>query len=180
MEQQARDLGVHETSTVFGPLQTPDYVRAMRRAAKPDSTEDDLVRSVDLRRDRFERLSGKNAPKVHVVLSEAVFVQHVGGRDVMRDQVAHLIEVSRLPSVGLQVIPGSAGAYAAQGCPFVLLHLPWQPPLDVVFIESDMIASYLDAPAAVERYAEMFAQVRKLALNTRDTVSLLDRVRSNL
>src|SRR5258708_26964908 len=53
-----------------------------------------------------------------VVLDEAALRRPVGGPDVMRGQLEHLIEVSARPNVTLQIIPLERGGHAAAGGPF--------------------------------------------------------------
>lgn len=180
MEGQSEALWVHEPSLVFGPFQVPEYVRAIRRAAKPDSGEDDLAGSVELRQLRFNDLTGERAPEVNVVLDQAVLCREVGGRAVMRAQLGLLMEVGRLANVDLRIIPFDVGAYAAQGAGFVVLRLPPEPHKDVVFIESDLVAEYLDHPLEIARYREMFDQAQKSALSRAKSIDLMDRLRSNL
>lgn len=180
MESQAEALWVHEPGLVFGPFQVPAYVRAIRLAAKPDSSEDDLSGSVELRQLRLADLTGDRAPAVNVVLDQAALCREVGGKDVMRRQLGLLTDVGRLPNVDLRIIPFEAGAYAAQGAGFVVLRLPPEPHKDVVFIESDLVAEYLDHPGETTRYHEMFDQARELALDPAESIGLMDRLRSNL
>ncbi|GGP71321.1 helix-turn-helix domain-containing protein [Saccharothrix coeruleofusca] len=180
MEGQAEAIWVHEPGLVFGPFQVPDYVRAIRRAAKPDSDEDDLAASVELRQFRFKDLTGDRAPAVDIVLDQAVLCREVGGREVMREQLGLLADVAGLPNVDLRIIPFEAGAYAAQGAGFAVLRLPPEPRKDVVFIESDLVAEYLDHPSEVARYREMFEQAGQLALTPSESVDLMDRLRSSL
>jgi hypothetical protein len=55
------------------------------------------------------------------VLDEAALRRPIGGRTVLRAQIVHLLEVSELPNVTLQVMPYSSGGHAAAGGPFTIL-----------------------------------------------------------
>jgi len=180
MERQAETILAHEPSLIFGPFQVPAYVRALRLAAKPDSSEDDLARSVELRQHRLDDLTGSRSPAVSVVLDEAALMREVGGTDVMRDQFAQLIELAKLPNIDLHIVPLHAGAYAAQGAEFVLLRVPPEPMQELVFLENDMIASYLDRPHEITRYKTIFEQAKLLARDPAESAPLLDRLRTNL
>ncbi|WP_133306141.1 Scr1 family TA system antitoxin-like transcriptional regulator [Microbispora triticiradicis] len=48
----------------------------------------------------------------------------VGGSDVMRQQLRHLIDMSAKPNIYIQVLPDSAGAHAAMDGAFTILNFP--------------------------------------------------------
>ena len=70
--------------------------------------------------------------------------------------------------------------YAAQGAEFVLLRVPPEPKQELVFLENDMIASYLDRPHEIARYKAMFEQAQLVARDPAESAPLLDRLRTNL
>lgn len=67
-------------------------------------------------------------PDFWSIIDEVVLRRLVGGPDVMRGQLDHLVEASRLPNVTLQVFPFAAGAQAALGDRFTILEFPGRPP----------------------------------------------------
>ncbi len=123
LETYASELWVCEPGWVFGLFQIPEYVRAVRLAAHPDATESELERSVSLRTDRQGRLIGDRPPRLRVVLDEAVLHRAVGGPKVMAAQLRHLIDVSMLPNITLQVMPFAVGAHPAVGAGFTVLRV---------------------------------------------------------
>jgi hypothetical protein len=112
---------------------------------------------------------------LRAVLNEAVVRRQVGGPDVMREQLAYLIEVAARPNVTLQVLPFAAGAHPGMLGPFTALRFP-QEPLNTIYIELDGGAVYWEKPAAVERYAATFRHLTELALSEDDTTSLLNEI----
>jgi transcriptional regulator with XRE-family HTH domain len=62
-ESDASELRTYEAQLVPGLLQTADYARAIARAAKPTSTDAELNRQVELRRERQRRITGDAPPK---------------------------------------------------------------------------------------------------------------------
>src|SRR3954452_19360832 len=93
LEEEARAIRAYEQELVPGLLQTPDYARAVIRAAWPASTVQQVDRWVEVRIERQEVLvrSDPPPPRFSVVLSEAVLRRPVGGREVMRGQLEHLM-----------------------------------------------------------------------------------------
>nr|WP_306766817.1 Scr1 family TA system antitoxin-like transcriptional regulator [Micromonospora sp. RP3T] len=59
--------------------------------------------------------------RMHAILFEASLGTEVGGPDVLREQLDHLVELSRLSSVSIQVLRFEAGAHLADSSGFALL-----------------------------------------------------------
>ena len=190
IEQKARKISVHKVSLVFGPLQVPGYVRGLRLAVKPDSTEEDLTRSVELRQLRFRQLTREGGPQVKVIFDEGALLRPVGGREVQREQILHLKNLAEEHvdedendrRLTIQVVPLTAGAYVAQEAGFTLAQdVPPEPTEDYVYLENDKVAIYLDERSKVARYVEMYEQLeQKAALSPHATIALLDRMAKNL
>ena len=94
--------------------------------------------------------------------------------------MARLLEVGALPNVTMQVVPFSAGGYAAMESPFVVLSFPEQLDPDVVYIESTRSGVYLEQPSDVSWYAEMFERLAKSALKPAESASLIAEVARTL
>jgi hypothetical protein len=109
-ERAARVLRLFQVTLIPGLFQTPEYARAML-AARPHVTGDEVENLVAARLARQEILDGENPPLVYAVLDEAALHRQVGGAEVMRDQLEHLIALSRRPSITVQVIPFAFGAH---------------------------------------------------------------------
>jgi hypothetical protein len=56
-----------------------------------------------------------------VVLDNAVLCRPVGGTEIMRAQLAHLLEMGRRPNVAVRVVPWSSAEYIGQDGFFKLL-----------------------------------------------------------
>jgi transcriptional regulator with XRE-family HTH domain len=108
-EATAKILRTFELVVVPGLLQTPDYARALlaSRIGGPDDADD----VVAARMARQEILARDRPPELWVVIDEAVLHRPVGGPQVMRGQLGHLIEAARRPSVVIQVIPASVAVH---------------------------------------------------------------------
>ncbi len=113
LESQASTLRTLETSVVPGLLQTPEYARAVTRAAVGGLDNDGPERLdalVQVRMARQDVLRADPPLALSVVLDEAVLRREVGGPGVMARQLDRLVEAARLPQVRLQVLPFAAGA----------------------------------------------------------------------
>lgn len=181
LEGYATELRVHEPGAwVFGLFQTPAYARAVRLASKPDATPEELDRSVALRIARQARLHDEAPLMLRVVLDEAVLHRAIGGPEVMAEQLAHLVEVSRLPTVDLRLIPFALGAHPSLGAGFTILRFEGAPGMDVVYTENLRSATYLEKPSDLDHYVAVFEQISAAALSPEESRALLDTLKRNL
>lgn len=168
METAAVEMWTYEPEIVPGLFQTKEYAEAV---AVADGVKD-VSRFVQLRLARQHRLRDGNPLIMRAVLNEAVLLRQVGGRDVMRAQLRHLIDVSTLGNVTIQVLPFTAGAHSGMAGSFVALRFP-EEPMNTVYVEFDGGAVYAEKPVDVQRYAGKFQQLSGLALPEGDTVGFL-------
>ena len=72
---------------------------------------------------------------------------------VMRDQLAHIADVAGLGNVTVQVLPYTAGAHPAMLGSFTLMQFPDPADRDVVYLEAETGALYLEKHEDVRRYS---------------------------
>ena len=123
LESVATTLQAYETTLVHGLLQTPDYARAMLRAARPELLEHEIDQLVQFRLRRQEVLTRADPPPLTLwsVMDEAVLRRHVGGRETMHAQLQRLITASERPNVTLLVMPDELGAHPGLDGPMSIL-----------------------------------------------------------
>lgn len=153
LEAAVKMIRTYEVQFVPGLLQTRDYARAVILLGHGRAPAEEIEQRVNLRMDRQQLLSRPAAPQLWAVVDEAVLRRPIGGRAVMRGQIAALLEATKLPNVRLQVVPFEAGGHAAAGGAFTLLRFPEQDLPDVVYMEQLTSALYLDKRDDVDHYA---------------------------
>ncbi|MGW0187636.1 helix-turn-helix domain-containing protein [Streptomyces sp. NPDC003362] len=173
LESQASAMRTLETSVVPGLLQTPDYARAVTRAAVEGLDEDALDALVEVRLARQDVLRSQPPLRLCAVLDEAVLRREVGGPDVMRRQLHRLLEAARLPQVRLQVLPFSAGAHIGVTGPFVVFSFSNTSDLDVVVLDHLTSSLYLERKEDVEAYTEAFDALRRNALSPEESLDYI-------
>ncbi|QBI56262.1 helix-turn-helix domain-containing protein [Streptomonospora litoralis] len=179
LEAEATSLRTYETQLVPGLMQTERYMRALIRAAHAEMAVDETEQRVSARKERKELLRQEEPTRLWVILDEAVLRRPVGGPEVMREQLAHLIELSELPQVHLQVLRFEAGAHASMGVSFTILDTPSANNTGVVFVEHLSGHLYLDDEPDYGRYTLAFEHLRAKAGDPDDTVALIERLRSD-
>lgn len=123
MEDVALRVRTWQISVVPGLFQTADYARALAVSGGVWEDPDDIERIVAVRMKRQARLMDDNPLKVHAVIWEPALRQVVGGAEVMREQLSHLYDVAKLPSVHVQVLPFRAGGHPCIGGSFPERHV---------------------------------------------------------
>ncbi|MER7644029.1 helix-turn-helix transcriptional regulator [Streptomyces sp. NPDC126522] len=172
LESQASTLRTLETSVVPGLLQTPEYARAVTRAAVggPDNDGPERLDAlVQVRMARQDVLRADPPLALSVVLDEAVLRREVGGPGVMARQLDRLVEAARLPQVRLQVLPFAAGAHIGITGPFVIFSFPSTSDLDVVVLDHLTSSLYLERKEDLEAYSEAFSTLQFHALSPEDS-----------
>jgi hypothetical protein len=106
-ERRARILRLYEALVIPGLLQIPEYATAFLRAGRVRDIEAKLA----ARMARQEILTRDDPPEMQVLLYQAALLCPIGGAEVMKDQLARLLEVSELSHVTLRVVPFAAGAH---------------------------------------------------------------------
>jgi transcriptional regulator with XRE-family HTH domain len=172
LESQASTLRTLETSVVPGLLQTPEYARAVTRAAVGGLDNDGPERLdalVKVRLARQDVLRADPPLELSVVLDEAVLRREVGGPGVMARQLDRLVEAAELPQVRLQVLPFAAGAHIGITGPFVIFSFPSTSDLDVVVLDHLTSSLYLERKEDLEAYSEAFSTLQFHALSPEDS-----------
>jgi transcriptional regulator with XRE-family HTH domain len=118
-EAQATTLRWFEPLVVPGLLQTEDYARAIFQT-RFGLTAEEIEARVEARLKRQQILARDRPPALWVILDEGVLYRPVGGRYVMLEQVKHLIEAARRPTIAIEIIPATVGAHEGLSGSFIL------------------------------------------------------------
>ncbi len=174
LEEEASELLVYEPELIPGLLQTEDYYRALLwiDPALPEESGAERDRRVEIRLKRQERLTGPDASKLWVILNEACIRRAIGGRTVMKKQLEHLIMLSLSRRITLQVLPFSAGAHAAVDGAFHILHFPRREHPSIVYLQFRRGSLYLEEPADLNEYTEIYEHLRAVALSPELSIEL--------
>jgi transcriptional regulator with XRE-family HTH domain len=178
LEESASRIQAYETQFVPGLLQTEAYARAIVAGGSQELSGDSVERSVALRMRRQKVLRGPSAPKLWTVIDEAVLHRPVGGDDVLREQVDHLLECTAQPNITVQVLPYRA-ASVAEGA-FAMLRFAEPELPDVVYLEHLTGALYLDKRDEIDRYGRVFDRLTVGAETPDESRAWLSKLRTTL
>ncbi|MEU9011378.1 helix-turn-helix transcriptional regulator [Streptomyces sp. NPDC048479] len=163
-ESNATAMHKYLAHSVPGLLQTESYARAMLEVGQVYSygVAPDLEEKLTARMQRQTILDGATPPWLWVVLDEAVVHRLVGGRQVMRDQLEHVLAMTERPRITVQVLPYDRGEHPAMGGSVTLLTLSGGS--QVVYLEGINSGTLVEAPGEVERYAVAYDLLQANAL----------------
>ncbi|MFF7312141.1 Scr1 family TA system antitoxin-like transcriptional regulator [Streptomyces sp. NPDC008137] len=173
LESQATAMRTLETTVVPGLLQTPEYARAVTKAAVEGLSEDRLDTLVEVRLARQDVLRADPPLELSAVLDEAVLRREVGGPGVMARQLERLVEAARLPQVRLQVLPFAAGAHIGVTGPFVVFSFSSTSDLNVVVLDHLTSSLYLERKEDLQAYTEAFNALQIHALSPEDSLDYI-------
>ncbi|CNF77222.1 Helix-turn-helix [Mycobacterium tuberculosis] len=172
-ESEAREVLNYECLFIPGLLQTERYARAAINGAFPESSVDEIESRVDARMQRQSVLAKDRPLKLWAIVDEATIRRIVGGREVMREQLEHLLAVTEQPNVHLQVIPFTAGSHPGMTGSFVVMNFAEEIGPDVVYLESQAGEIFLEEDADIARYSLIGTHLRAVALSPSTSASLI-------
>ncbi|MFE2721738.1 helix-turn-helix domain-containing protein [Kitasatospora sp. NPDC059327] len=177
LEAVASSVRTYQSQIVPALLQTPDYARALSVASRRWSRPEEIEQFVSVRLLRQHRLTDEEPLSVWAVLAEGALRQQVGGPVVMRDQLAHLAEMSARPNVTVQVVPFRVGAHASMVGPYVILSFPSTSAMDVVLLDNPSGSMWLERPPEIATYSDLWDDVRTKALSPVESLELINSIK---
>jgi hypothetical protein len=170
LEVRAMEICTFQTHMVHGLLQTKEYVRAVLGVL--DETNLDDRTAVRLAR---QCIFDKEEPPVFwMILSEAALHQEVGGPQVMREQLAHLLSFEKNPRINVQVLPFAAGAHAGLQGSFTVFRFTGDP--TIVYTEGYGSGHPTANPDTVKDCSLRYDHLQAAALSLKDSAELIRRV----
>ncbi|MET9802596.1 helix-turn-helix transcriptional regulator [Streptomyces sp. NPDC006368] len=177
LETDAASLRVYEPQVVPGLLQTRRYAEALISGALPESSPSDVEKRVNVRARRQERIRDAEQPlRLWAVIDEAALRRVVGDKQLMIEQLEHLVEQSQQPHVTVQVLPFEMGAHPGISGHYAILEFPDAADSSVVYIEGVTSDLYLEKANDVQRYSVMYEHLRAQALNVEQTRQFIGEV----
>ena len=158
-----------------GLLHTEAYIRASFAHSRRRRTPEELRNDIEVRLIRQERLTSERDPlELTAIIDESALRRDVGGAEVMRGQLKHLVEVAGLPSVTIQVLP--LKAHSALDGGFILLSFLDRDEADLLYVEYVTGALHIEEDPEVRACRLKFDRLGVEALSPDDSVALIRRI----
>ncbi|GAB2671427.1 helix-turn-helix transcriptional regulator [Saccharopolyspora gloriosae] len=160
LESRATSIVGFEGVLVPGLLQTGEYTRALMSESSlvaPDEVERRMV----TRLHRHRVLRRDDAPALTAIIDELALRRVIGGVEVQRRQLEHLLELAQWPRIRIHVVANS-GAHAGVNGSFSLLRQPEGP--DVVFLENLTCSLFIEDAVEIATYETAVRELLTQAL----------------
>jgi transcriptional regulator with XRE-family HTH domain len=177
LESVATALQAYDTHLVHGLLQTPDYARAMLRAARPELLEHEIDQLVQFRLRRQQVLTRDDPPPLTLwsVMDEAVLRRRVGGRETMHAQLQRLITTNQRPNVTLLVMPDELGAHPGLDGPMSILQFETGT-RPVVYVEGQAGNLYMEKDDDLRRCQQTMNHILAAAPGPEQSLALIRQI----
>ncbi|GAA3856050.1 helix-turn-helix domain-containing protein [Streptomyces sedi] len=170
LQQQATIIREFALSYVPGLLQTEDYAKAVLGSAFPPVGEAERDRRVVARLNRSRVLDDPVSPVLWALIDEAALRRTVGSREVMSQQIGHLVELTEVGRIRTHVMP-LQNAYPLMEGTLTLMWFEDQPPC--AYSEGHEFGRLHDAPAVVQRLQNTYDLALGEALPQEDSLTLM-------
>ncbi|MEU7186462.1 DUF5753 domain-containing protein [Streptomyces sp. NPDC045369] len=180
IELEPRAVAIAEWSptVVPGLLQTAPYAWSLFREGDPRASDQELSSKVSKRLARQEVLSGISPPDFSVVVCESVIRRKVGDDEVMRGQLAALLQHCARPTTVLQVLPLSAGTHGLMDGPLSILTT--LEGTTVVYTEGIQSGATIDEPAKIRQLSRSYDVLATSALSREASAQMIRKLMEEL
>lgn len=172
VETAATTIRVFQPSVVDGLLQTEDYARAVLEGTWiPGSPP--IEQQVSLRMKRQEIVLEGDWPQMWFVMDESVIRRVIGGVDVMKAQLQHLLDMAAAKRVTVQVVPFTHGAYHGTVGSVTILEFDDDTHSPVAYADGYAGTSYMERSADLARCTLAYTHMSAAALSPAESVRLI-------
>ncbi|GHA12657.1 helix-turn-helix domain-containing protein [Streptomyces echinoruber] len=178
IEEEAISLYAYECRAVPGLLQPEAYIRAIFDRRLPPVSEEQIEREVTARLERQQLIATRPNTAFSFVIEQSVLARRMGGREVTRQVIDHLLEVGARRNVEIQIMPTVQEDHCGIDGQMYLAETPahqW-----IGYTEGQRSSSLISAPKDVSVLLQRYGTLRSQALDCRATVKLLEQMRGAL
>lgn len=171
IEAEAISFSCFEPLLIPGLLQTEEYAQALIGSSCPPLDDETVNERVAARLRRAEALKRKVGVMYGFLIYEAALHTGVGGKEVMRRQLEHLMEVGQLRNVSIQILPFGRCGGVALGGPIVLLETEEHELY--AFAEGQGTSALYVNPGKVSELSRKHGMIRMHALSVEESAEFI-------
>jgi len=176
LESDATSIFTFQDRIFPGLLQTTAYMQALHALSVPEAGKELVDARIRIRQKRQKLLDSDEPPHFIAIIDEAVLKRDIGGREVMRDQLRHLLQVARQGLVELRIL-----SFANLTMPlhsFIMLHFEADPP--AVFVDTLSGGFLEEGDTIVREYQPVAEHLLQIALATDESRKIIQRAINDL
>ena len=178
LEGEAVELHVYATLVVPGLLQTEEYARAIFDMWRPLLNEEEIEHRVAARLARQDVFARKPTPLFSFVIDESVLRRPLGGKDVLRGQLEHILLAGDRKGVEIQVMPLDRQDNAGVDGPFIVLHRANGD--HVAYMEAQGRSTMATGREETRGIESRYGIIRAQALTPRESMAFVERLLGEL
>ncbi|NJA55275.1 helix-turn-helix domain-containing protein [Streptomyces sp. NEAU-H3] len=178
IEEEAITLYAYECRGFRGCWSRRGISGAVSERNLPPLTDVQIERQTAARLERQSLLTDHPNTACSFVIEQAVLERQVGGPDVTRDLIDHLLDIGRRTNVEIQLMPLRQPDHAGFEGELYLAESPGNQWFG--YTEGHRSSALITAPGDVSVLLQRYGKLRSQALDCRATVSLLEQMRGAL
>jgi hypothetical protein len=167
--ERTRQFRIYSPFLIRGPVQTGSYIRALLRATRQRRPNriDDIDDAVQVRLAK-QHVTHEGDHRFTILLEENVLRHQIGGPDILRGQLHHLLAAMSLPSVTVGIIPFAADRSLLRPVEMFFL-------FDDAEVSVELVSGGLTVtePTEVAMYAEAFGKLAVMAFYGKNARGLI-------
>ncbi|GAA2055925.1 helix-turn-helix transcriptional regulator [Streptomyces cheonanensis] len=173
-EDQAILLNWYENALIPGLLQTEEYALALISGRCPPLDEETVAERVAGRMERQALLTRTPPVAFNFVIYEAALRAAIGGPEVHRRQLLHLLDAGAPHNVAIHVLPFDRTIPPALNGPMVLLETAEHE--HFVYFEGQSQSQLTSDPDEVSTQAQRYGMIRGEALDCAESARFIERM----
>ncbi len=159
-----------------GLMQTADYARAVMSGGMSPA---EVEAQTTMRVGRRDVLNRRNAPTLTAIIGEWALYEPMGDREVMADQLQHIVKMADMENVTVHVLRNGSGQWTpAHAGPFMLFDFPKAAP--IVHLEHLSSSAFLSAPGDIRVYRDAAVNLRDVAMSPTDSAELIASIATDM
>ena len=176
-EAEARSVWTWDPQVFPGLLQSSGYARAVMLSWHDmfRAPLGEVDRRVEARLLRQQVLDREPPLELFAVVDESVLYRRLGGVQVMRNQLQHIVATFGRPNIKVQVVPFAGSQLITTGA-FTYMQFPQAhdvPLHDIVTVEHLTGSDYVEAAEDTYQYLTAFTALMNKALSPQDSLQLV-------
>lgn len=168
LEAEATRIHKWELRCLSGLLQTESYARAIMQTRWPRGADQTIEDDIRARIEQQHILTKDNPPLAWFVLDESMLYKPYGD---MRRQIEHLILLTELPHVIIQIMPFAATEHPGNAGPMTILEFEDAP--SISYAEGWGSGRLIESPRDVATTVACYDLIRAAALSQSESLTLL-------
>lgn len=180
LENDAESERYYAAAIVPGLLQTQSYAQEIISTSVVVIPKGEIERQVLVRMKRQGILTKDNPIEFIVILDEAALRRQVGGAQVMREQLLHLVQLTNRPNITMHVVPFATGSHPAMQGAFAILQFPDASASSTVFLENMTSDLIVEDEREVHQYGLVFDRLLELALGQNESMTMISQIANEI